>query len=583
MAEVLGQIVSADLTANYPKGKAGKLRPALGDIFEEAKFLAALATMKGGDDPLAEDWNWVRDHMETLVRLAQEFGQQFSARKLTDGVLDFHDLEQFALKLLWSFSTGQPTDIAKMWRKKLNFVFVDEYQDINAAQDKIIAALARNSSPSPLEGERAGVRGESVVGSSTVSTISNAPSHPSSSIPLPFEGRGKLETTGGNRFLVGDVKQSIYRFRLADPKIFRDYARDWNGANGQVIPLSENFRSRESLLGFVNSVFPLLMRQDLGGVEYDEDAKLKFGSRETRLDFSIAKDSSPRTELLLRLKATVGDEVQNEPGMDELADLGEAEKEARLLALRLKELHVEGHQVWDDEEKLFRTVEWRDMAVLLRAISGKSEVFAMEFEQAGVPLVIARGGFYESSEISDLLSLLQLLDNPLQDVPCIAVLRSPLVGLSLDELAAIRLIVPREHFWTALVRSQNPEAGIQNETRGKIEKFLERFSRWRKLARQVSLSRCLEQVLAETHYADWLRTHRPRGEQRHGNVHHFLNLAQKFDQFQRQGFVPVSQLHQSAARSRGGTGRAYVNEPECRALDEHPSKQRFGIPRRGAG
>ena len=95
-------------------------------------------------------------------------------------------------------------------------------------------------------------------------------------------------------------------------------------------------------------------------------------------------------------------------------------------------------QIWDDAQKKFRDAEWRDMAVLLRAMSGKSEIFAMEFERAGVPLVMARGGFYDSGEISDLLSLLQLLDNPLQDVPCIAVLRSPLVGLSLDELAAIR-------------------------------------------------------------------------------------------------------------------------------------------------
>ncbi|MEJ0090472.1 MAG: helicase-exonuclease AddAB subunit AddA [Limisphaerales bacterium] len=482
-ADVLEQIVSAD--GNWPAKRKTVLREPLEHLFAEAAFLASLATVKESGDPLSEDWNWVRGHMETLVRLAQEFARQFAARKLADGVLDFHDLEQFALKLLWDFSAGKPTDIAEIWRKKLHFVFVDEYQDINAAQDKIIAALSRDN-------------GEA------------------------------------NRFLVGDVKQSIYRFRLADPKIFRDYARDWSGPNGRVIPLSENFRSREPLLNFVNSIFSLLMRENPGGVEYDEDAKLKFGSSETRADFSAAKDSSPRAEVLLRLKTAAGDEAQNEPGLDELMDLGETEKEARLLAIRLKQLQTERHQIWDDEEKQFRAVEWRDMAVLLRTMSGKSEVYAMEFERVGVPLVIARGGFYESSEISDLLSLLQLLDNPLQDVPCIAVLRSPLVGLSLDELAAIRLAVSHEHFWTALVRSQKPEAGIQNPAAAKVPALLERFSRWRKLARQVSLSRCLEQVLAETHYAGWLRTCL-RGEQRHANVRHFLNLAQQFDQFQRQG------------------------------------------------
>src|SRR5260221_10102850 len=173
------------------------------------------------------------------------------------------------------------------------------------------------------------------------------------------------------------------------------------------------------------------------------------------------------------------------------------------------------------------------MAILLRAPSGKAEIFAKQFDRAGIPLVVERGGFYDSSEILDLLGVLQLLDNPLQDVPCIAVLRSPLVGCSLDELAEIRLAASG-HFWFALNQVQSPKSKVQSETRAKVEKFLERFSRWRKLGRQTSLSQCLEAILAETHYDDWLKS-RPRGAQRHANVRRFLNLAEKFDQFQRQG------------------------------------------------
>ena len=523
-AEVLEQIVSADSTANYPKGKAGKLRPALGDIFEEAKFLAALALVEDGNDPLAEDWSWVRDHMETLLRLAQEFAMNFADRKRVDGVLDFHDLEQFALKLLWDFPGNKPTGVAETWRKKLRFVFVDEYQDINAAQDKIIAALARDSSHSPRpSGERAGVRG---------SDLSN-------NLPLLVPS-GEVEeeksALNGNRFLVGDVKQSIYRFRQADPTIFRAYARDWHGENGRVIPLAENFRSRESLLDFVNSVFGLLMREEIGAVEYNEEAKLKSGKGwgEAGGD-ARPTNQEPRTELLLRLKAGRNDEVdlEIEPGVEGLADLGDSEKEARLLAMKLGELQATRHEIWDDEKKLFRAVEWRDMVVLLRAPTGKSEMFAKEFERTGVPLVVERGGFYDGSEISDLLSLLQLLDNPLQDVPCIAVLRSPLVGCSLDELAEIRLAA-RGHFWFALNQIQNSKFKIQKELRAKTATFLTRFHRWRKQAQQSSLSQCLEAILSETHYDDWLKS-RPGGAQRHANVGRFLNLAEKFDQFQRQG------------------------------------------------
>src|SRR5580692_10037880 len=184
----------------------------------------------------------------------------FSARKRTDGVLDFHDLEQFAIKLLWNFEANAPSAIAERWREKLRYVFVDEYQDINAAQDKIISALS-----------------------------------------------------GHNRFLVGDVKQSIYRFRLADPKIFREYAKNSGDWNGQTIPLAENFRSRESLLDFINSLFTPLMREDIGGVQYDDDAKLKFGAPEERADLSRSQNPEPRAELLLRIKKR-GDNSSTEAG-----------------------------------------------------------------------------------------------------------------------------------------------------------------------------------------------------------------------------------------------------------------------------
>jgi ATP-dependent helicase/nuclease subunit A len=482
-AEVLEQMVSAD--GNWPPKRKTILRKPLGNIFDEAAFLASLARVKAGNDPLAEDWNWVRGHLETLLRLAQEFARDFAARKLADGVLDFHDLEQFALRLLWDFAGNQPTAVAAAWREKLKFVFVDEYQDINAAQDKIIAALSRDDAKA-------------------------------------------------NRFLVGDVKQSIYRFRLADPKIFRAYARSWREPAGLTIPLADNFRSREGLIDLVNSVFTPLLREEIGGVAYDAGARLRFGSPETRGRFAVAADPAPCAELLLRFKtgSVEGSGAEDDSGTGELAELGDAEREARRLAARLVELRAAGEQIWDDEEQEFRAVEWRDMAVLLRAPSGKSDIYAKEFERAGVPLVVERGGFFDSHEILDLMSLLRLLDNPLQDVPCIAVLRSPLVGCSLDELAEIRLAA-RGHFWTALSRSAERGAA-GTETREKLARFLERFARWRGLARQVSLSRCLEQVLAETHFDDWLRA-QPRGAQRHGNIERFLHLAEKFDQFQRQG------------------------------------------------
>ena len=165
--------------------------------------------------------------------------------------MDYQDLEQFALKLLWD--GDRPSAIAKRWREKLRLVFVDEFQDINGAQEAIIQALSG-------------------------------------------------EDAAANRFLVGDVKQSIYRFRLADPGIFLRYKVLWEqaDADGCVLGLSQNFRSHEGILNFVNALFATLMRESLGGVAYDDEASLRFGSPETRGALAIDAQNVPPVELHLR-------------------------------------------------------------------------------------------------------------------------------------------------------------------------------------------------------------------------------------------------------------------------------------------
>ncbi|MEO7724702.1 MAG: UvrD-helicase domain-containing protein, partial [Chthoniobacterales bacterium] len=517
----------------WPPRQKTKLRQPLEDLFAEAEFLTTLAPSAtserrspvlrepeplhslraepapgaplAGADPLAEDWNWSRKPMLALLQFAQDFAARFRDRKLEDGVLDFHDLEQFALELLWDRDVWQPSPIAVHWRDKIRFVFVDEYQDINAVQDRIIAALSRDDSFGVLPSSGGAIE------------------PPEGGTPNP-----------GNRFLVGDVKQSIYRFRLADPEIFRRYSRDWRGPAGQTLPLAENFRSRPGILEFVNAVFASLLHQEIGGVVYDDEARLIPGGAPP-----ADKPCGAETEILFRLteKSTA-----RETAGEAWEDLQAAEKEARHIALRLRQLKLDGFQILDRDTRQPRLVEWRDMAVLLRAPARKAEGYAKQFECMGVPLDVAHGGFYESLEVADLLNLLRLLDNPLQDVPLLAVLRSPLVGLSLDELATIRLAA-RGQFWTALVRwaeVQSPESEVQGpksrvqSLESKVILFLSRFARWRRLARQDSLSNCLDSILAETHYAQWLRA-QERGAQRHANVQRLLGLAEQFDQFQRQG------------------------------------------------
>ena len=215
-----------------PKGRASH-RDEIEDFFAEAAFLGTLLPQPGKPDPLAEDWEWVRGHMGALLGLTQEFAGEYARLKRDHAALDFHDLEQFALDLLVGTDRTALTPIALACQRRFKLIFVDEYQDINAAQDAILRALAGHN-------------------------------------------------TEANRFLVGDVKQSIYRFRLADPAIFQSYHATWrrDPGQGRVITLSDNFRSPAPLLDFVNAVFGSLMKKDLGGVEYDADARLRSGDSE---------------------------------------------------------------------------------------------------------------------------------------------------------------------------------------------------------------------------------------------------------------------------------------------------------------
>ena len=373
----LDEIFAAD-AADWPKRRKGKLRAPIKNFIIEAAFLHSLVALAGEVDPLAQDWEWVRGPMSALLRLAREFGVRLARAKRELGGVDFADLEQFALRLLRE-PGGAPTPIARQWQERFHHIFVDEYQDINEAQDSIITALSR-------------------------------------------------ENPTANRFLVGDIKQSIYRFRLANPIIFRNYERAWREQPdlGRRIPLADNFRSREAVLAFVNDLFAALMRPSIGGVAYDEDACLRFANSEQRgaLRWNSGKIEpsgkspsgteqdgqkkpvAPCVELHLIAKELAnGNNPESLPedasaAEAELSDLLTVEREARLVALRLRELMTSQHPVWDADTGTFRPVRWSDMVVLLRSRSNKVEAFAKEFSRLGVPLQAARGGFYDSAEIT---------------------------------------------------------------------------------------------------------------------------------------------------------------------------------------
>ncbi len=474
----------------------GAAREQLEDFFEEAAQLRSWHPA-AEFDPLDEEWARARGPMRSLLELARDFASEFASAKRALGGIDFADLEQLALRLLVE-DGGQATIVADQWRERLDHVFVDECQDINAAQDALLRALARG-------GERA------------------------------------------NLFMVGDVKQSIYRFRMAAPELFREHAEAWEGReHHQVLPLTENFRSREAILAFVNDLFGCLMAPRLGGVGYGPGERLAFALPDKRSALSLnpPTESQPcgawpepgcRVELHLVLdeKPDAQPDAQPEESEEDdggWGDLLSLERQAHVAAARLRELMDGQHEVFDGRVNCFRRMQWSDVGLLMRSVTGRSASFLREFRRLGIPLAVEQGDFLETLEASDLAALLRILDNPRQDIPLFAVLRSPLVGWTLEELVQLHSDGRGSGAWDRLEAAAR-ESG---ETGEKVRAFIANLTRWRRLALMTSLTCVLETVLAETRYEAFLFT-LADGPDRVANVRRFLDLARRYDPLQRQG------------------------------------------------
>ena len=341
-----------------------------------------------GEDLLA-DLRTVYPAMRGLFALVRDFEEAYAAEKARRGLVDFSDLEHMAVRLLVG-EDGQPTELARQWSTRYDEIMVDEYQDTNEVQNAIFSALSKD---------------------------------------------------GTNLFMVGDVKQSIYRFRLADPTIFlgkyrsfKPYSEAREGEERRVI-LSRNFRSRPEVLEGCNDLFRAIMSVPFGEMEYADDQALYPGA-----------SYEPDPAYCVELDALDGD-IDGEEGAEKVSrDL----LEARFAARRIRELLDEGFPVSDGEGGT-RPVRPSDMVILLRSPNTVLRHYARALAERDILWEAEGGGdFFGSTEISVALSLLQIVDNPRQDVPLISVLRSPVYGFSADRLAEIRAASPDTDFYAAL-------------------------------------------------------------------------------------------------------------------------------------
>lgn len=460
-----------------------------------------------------------REPLRILLDLVLEFDRRLLAAKQERHLIDFSDMEHYALQILLkrekveeSDGTGTdrtetkyrivPSDVAMEYRQYFQEILIDEYQDSNLVQEYLLSAIS---------GEE--------------------------------EGRY-------NRFMVGDVKQSIYKFRLARPELFLE-KYDTYQETGDLcrIDLAKNFRSRIQVVDAVNDVFSRIMSREIGGIAYDDKAALYPGAV-----YPAQEDPAYGSELLLIRKPEKGEREesgigeQHAEGAGVLVDYDNVRQlEALAIAARIKQLKG-SLQVMEKSTGELRPVRYSDMVILLRTTSGWDEEFKKILEQQGIPVYItSKTGYFGALEVQELLQFLRVLDNPRQDIPLFGVMQSVFGGFTQEEIAQIRSggeghSRKRMTLYEALKEvaqsgrtveegeeiSAGESAGEEAELSQKADTFLQRIGHYRDLTPFTSIRDLLQRILDDYDYLNYV-TALPAGSKRRANVEMLLTKASAFE------------------------------------------------------
>ena len=421
-----------------------------------------------------------REPVGTLIDLVLEFNRRMEEKKREKKVIDFSDMEHFALNILLKRENGNycPSRVALEYRQHFEEILIDEYQDSNLVQEYLLKAVS---------GEE--------------------------------EGRF-------NRFMVGDVKQSIYRFRLARPELFMEKYEKYtlDQGNMQKIDLAKNFRSRVQVITAVNEVFSRLMSRQTGGIDYDERAALYAGA-------VYPENTGNESELLLIEK----------PGKD--SDYSEKQLEAKAIAVKIKELRA-GFSVTDKESGKLRPARYSDMVILLRAGSGWDEEFKAVLEEEGIPVYItSKTGYFGAAEVQELLQMLRVLDNPRQDISFFGVMKSVFGGFTENEIGLIRSRDKKCTLYEAAVKfaesaeSEDGDRAARAETgcpesmgklKDKTARFLAKIEEYRNCTVYMPVRELLTKLITDFDYLNYV-TALPAGGKRRANVEMLLTKASDFE------------------------------------------------------
>ncbi|MBG9818946.1 ATP-dependent helicase [Bacillus safensis] len=458
--------------------------------------------------------------VETLVELVIQFGQRFEKAKQEKSIVDFSDLEHYCLRILAEQDAEGnliETEAAKYYQQQFEEVLVDEYQDTNLVQETILKLVSK--------GEHA---------------------------------------AEGNLFMVGDVKQSIYRFRLAEPMLFLNKYKQFKPdgkETGKRIDLNKNFRSRSDVLDSTNFLFKQLMGETVGEIEYDEQAELKLGA-----SYPESKDTT--TEMLL-----VHLDQQEAETDEEREELETVQLEARVIAKKIRELVEQPFQVYDAKQQMTRNLQYRDIVILLRSMPWAPQMME-ELKKQGIPVYAnLSSGYFEATEVSVILSLLKVIDNPYQDIPLAAVLRSPIVHLDENEMALIRTSDKKGTYYDA-VKAFMSVTHSDHPTCKKLEQFFRLLRKWRDFSMNHSVAELIWEVYRDTQYLDYVGG-MPGGKQRQANLRALYDRAKQYEKAAFRGlfrFLRFIERMQERGDDLGAAKTFSETEDVVRMMTIHSSK-----------
>lgn len=466
--------------------------------------------------------------LKPLKKLILEFGERYNKEKKERNIIDFNDIEHLALKILVKKDeNGQykPTDVAKKYKEKFSEIAIDEYQDSNLVQEYILTSISR----------------------------------------------------GDNIFMVGDVKQSIYKFRQARPELFLEKYRSYlskteDAKKGLKIQLFKNFRSRENILDVTNLVFKEIMSKKIGDIDYNEEEYLNLGA-----NYEEPKDNSEyagKTELcLIDLKEeNIEDEEINV--LDETNENDYIENttlEARYVANKIQTMLDSSYQVFDKKQG-YRKLQCKDIVILLRATSTQAPIYERELTELGLPVTSDSSTEYlDSIEIQTIMSVLKIIDNPLQDIPLVTVMRSIIGGFTDNDLIEIRLADRYCNFYEALEKSK---LNLNNELKTKIEKFLENIAKWRESVEYLSLDELIWKIYIDSGYYNYVGL-MPSGKLRQANLKMLFEKAKQYEKSSFKGLFNFINFIDKVKLSSGDMSAAKIiseNENVIRIMSIHKSK-----------